>query len=85
MRETSALGSLRPEDVPEQHLKLLAIYEPIRLTIQAGIYSQVRSLSETDTPCRPLNDPTAVLAWYVNELQRDTRVTGQFAVLVPIV
>lgn len=35
-------------------------------------------------PLPQADDPVAVLAWYVREVERETRLTGQFALLAPL-
>lgn len=69
---------------------------PLRLPIPDAVPDQVveyhgrdlRSGETVDTGSYPVpraDDPSAVLAWYVNEVQRLCRLTGQFAALAPLV
>lgn len=84
-RETTALQQLKVSDIPARHLKL-----PSRLRSDTVDYTGRDLLTgeEIDHATYPLpfaDDPVAVLAWYVRELERDTRLTGQFAMLAPLV
>ncbi|WP_328990039.1 DEAD/DEAH box helicase family protein [Kribbella sp. NBC_01245] len=84
-RETAALTSLRPEDVPARHIERVreARSETVDYTGRDLLTGEV--IERSQYPLPTADDPTAVLAWYVHELQRDTRVTGQFALLAPLV
>lgn len=84
-RQAGALEALRVQDLPARHLRL-----PQTLRAEAVEYRGRDLLSgeEVDRARYPLDqqqDPGAVLAWFVAELQRRTRLTGQFAVLAPLV
>jgi type III restriction enzyme len=84
-RTASVLGTLRPEDVPKRHLPL---DEELHSDTIDYIGRDLLTREVVDRATYPLpavSDPTAMLAWYVNELQRDTRLTGQFHVLAPLV
>lgn len=84
-RDTSELDRLIAEDAPARHLELP------RLGANGTVEYVGRDLltgEEVERARYPLlhaNDPGAVLAWYVNALQHETRVTGKFAVLAPLV
>jgi len=84
-RQASGLATLAPDRVPERQISL-----PDTLRSEAVDYvgRDILSGQEVDRATYALDrpyDPTAVLAWFVNEVQRDTRLTGQFAVLTPLV
>jgi type III restriction enzyme len=85
VRDTSALETLRVEDVREVTLELPT---ELRSDTVGYVGRDLLTGEEVDRAqyVVPLpDDPKALLAWYVHELQRDTRVTGQFAVLTPLV
>lgn len=84
-RQASGLASMRAEDLPERALPL-----PSELRSSAVDYvgRDMLTGAEVDRATYALDrpyDPVAVQAWFVNEVQRDTRLTGQFAVLAPLV
>lgn len=84
-RASAGLLRLRVSDLPERRLIL-----PDTLRRDVVDYSGRDLLSgevveRAQYPFPRANDPTAVLAWFVNELQSSTRLTGQFAVLAPLV
>lgn len=84
-RQPAGLRSLTAEQVPERRLELP---EELRGDAVEYVGRDMLSGQEVDRARYALDrpyDPTAVLAWFVNELQRDCRLTGQFAVLAPIV
>ena len=85
VRETPALERLTAADVPARRLQLADELrnDTVDYTGRDLLTGQVVDRGEYPLP--QADDPTAVLAWYVNELQRDTRVTGRFAVLAPLV
>lgn len=85
VRDTSGIGSLRPEDVAARSIKLAEELrsESIDYTGRDLLTGEV--VDRATYPLPTADDPTAVLAWYVHELQRDSRVTGQFAALAPLV
>jgi type III restriction enzyme len=85
VRDTSTLDRLRPEDVREVTLELPS---ELRSDTVDYVGRDLLTGAEVDRAryVVPLpDDPQALLAWYVHELQRDTRVTGQFSVLFPLV
>ena len=63
-----------PEDVPDQVVDYRGRDLRSGETVDTGSY-----------PIPRADDPSAVLAWYVNEVQRLCRLTGQFAALAPLV
>ena len=84
-RQAAGLASLRPEDLPARALPLP---EVLRSTEVEYVGRDMLSGTEVERATYALDrpqDPTAVLAWFANEVQRDSRLTGQFAVLAPLV
>ncbi len=84
-RTVEGLSRLRVEDLPERRL---ALPEVLRSDIVDYLGRDLLSGREEERAQYPLpqaDDPVAVLAWFVNEVQRDSRLTGQFAVLAPLV
>lgn len=84
-RDASRLRDLRPVDVPARRVPL-----PDELRSEDVDYTGRDLLTGevVDRATYPLpvaDQPGPVLAWFVNELSRETRVTGQFAVLAPLV
>ena len=85
VRDASGLAALRVQDIPSLELPLV---EELHIDIVNYIGRDLLTGAEVERAQYPLpqaDDPTAVLAWYVNELQRDARLTGQFAALAPVV
>lgn len=84
-RQASGLAGLRPEDLPARALPLP---DELRSTEVDYVGRDMLTGQEVERATYALDrpqDPVAVLAWFVNEVQRDTRLTGQFAVLTPLV
>lgn len=84
-RAPSAAGDLRVEDLGQLHLP---IPDEVPDTIVDYRGRDLRTGETVDTGSYPIpraDDPSAVLAWYVHEVQRLCRLTGQFAVLAPLV
>ncbi len=84
-RRASGLAELTPEMLPARRLIL-----PDELRSESIDYvgRDMLTGAEVDRATYALgrpDDATAVLAWFVNEVQRETRLTGQFAVLTPLV
>jgi len=84
-RDASRLATLRPEDVPARRVPM-----PDELRSEDIDYTGRDLLSGevVDRARYPLpvaDQPEPVLAWFAGELARRTRVTGQFAVLAPLV
>lgn len=84
-RQHRGLEALRPQDLPARALPL-----PAELRSDTVDYVGRDMLTGTEVERatyaldRP-EDPGAVLAWFVGELQRETRLTGQFSLLLPLV
>lgn len=84
-RSPSALGALTFGDLPLLHL---AVPDDVPERIVDYRGRDLRSGETVDTASYPIpraDDPSAVLAWYANEVQRLCRLTGQFAILAPLV
>ena len=84
-RQASGLATLRPEDLPARDLPLPG---ELRSSGVEYVGRDMLTGQEVDRASYALDrpyDPVAVLAWFVQEVQRDTRLTGQFAVLAPLV
>jgi type III restriction enzyme len=84
-RQASGLATLRPEDLPAHALPLP---DELRSTEVDYVGRDMLTGQEVERSTYALDrpqDPVAVLAWFVNEVQRDARLTGQFAVLAPLV
>jgi type III restriction enzyme len=84
-RQASGLAALRPEDLPARALPLP---DELRSTEVDYVGRDMLTGQEVERATYALDrpqDPVAVLAWFVNEVQRDARLTGQFAVLAPLV
>ena len=84
-RAPAGLNGIGVEQLP--HLRL-AIPEAIPDQMVEYRGRDLRSGVTVDTGSYPIpraDDPSAVLAWYVNEVQRLCRLTGQFAALAPLV
>lgn len=83
-RSAREVERLRLDDIPVRRLLLSDTggddtieYTGRDLLTQEVVEKAVYPLPRAD-------DPAAVQAWYVNEIQREGRLTGQFAVLVPL-
>ncbi|MEJ7796580.1 MAG: DEAD/DEAH box helicase family protein, partial [Nocardioides sp.] len=85
VRETSGLAALRPDDVAARSVTLTDELRSDSVDYTGRDLLTGEVVDRATYPLPMADDPTAVLAWYVHELQRDTRVTGQFAVLAPLV
>lgn len=84
-RHAGGLASLRPEDLPARELPLPDV---LRASSVEYVGRDMLTGAEVDRATYALDrpqDPVAVLAWFINEVQRDARLTGQFAVLAPLV
>lgn len=84
-RAPSAAGDLRVDDLSRLRL---SIPEDVPETVVDYRGRDLRTGETVDTGSYPIpraDDPSAVLAWYVHEVQRLCRLTGQFAVLAPLV
>ncbi|HZI96880.1 MAG TPA: DEAD/DEAH box helicase family protein [Actinomycetales bacterium] len=85
VRETAPLATLTPDDVPARSLTLGDELrgDDVDYTGRDLLTGEV--VDRATYPLPTADDPVAVLAWYVRELEHDTRQTGQFAVLAPLV
>lgn len=84
-RQAANLRSLRVSDIQPRQLPLP---EDVTTDLIHYVGRDILTGEEVERAVYALErpqDPSAVLAWYVNELQRDARLTGQFAVLAPVV
>lgn len=84
-RDTAQLATLRAEDVAERRLKLAEELRSDTIDYTGRDLLTGEVVERAAYPLPVADDPVAVQAWFVHELQRDTRVTGQFAVLAPVV
>lgn len=84
-RDTSALGNLRPEDVPARALPLADELRSEEVDYTGRDLRTGHVVERARYPLPVADQPGPMLAWFVNELSRDLRVTGQFAVLAPLV
>lgn len=84
-RSAAELVSLRPEDVPARQVPLA---EELRSEMVDYTGRDLRSGKIIDRAVYefPVADqPEPVIAWFANELARETRVVGQFALLAALV
>lgn len=84
-RDTSTIERLRPEDVPARALPLAAELRSETVDYTGRDLPTGQVIEQARYPLPVADHPEPMLAWYVRELARDTRVTGQFAVLAPLV
>jgi type III restriction enzyme len=85
IRDTSGLEKLRVEDFPERRLQLADELRDDTVDYTGRDLLTGEVVERAQYPLPQADDPNAVLAWYVHELQRDARLTGQFATLAPLV
>lgn len=84
-RQAVGLKTLRLSELPERNVPLAATLEDGTVEyVGRDILTGIEVERTTYALSRPF-DGGAVLAWFVNEVQRESRLTGQFAVLAPIV
>ncbi|MBN1091959.1 DEAD/DEAH box helicase family protein [Blastococcus sp. TML/M2B] len=85
VRNTADLAAMRATDIPERRLSLPETLRggTVDYTGRDLLTREVIEQARYELPAA--DDPGAVLAWYVNVLQYATRLTGQFAVLAPLV
>jgi type III restriction enzyme len=84
-RSATPLSALRVSDVSERALRLP---EELRTDTVDYLGRDMLSGAVVERATFPIPRPEnwpSILAWFVNEIQRDARLTGQFAVLAPIV
>ncbi len=84
-RAPGAVGGIGVEDVPARYL---SVPDDVPQHLVDYLGRDLRSGTVVESATYPLpraDDAGAVLAWYVNEVQRRCRLTAQFAVLAPLV
>jgi type III restriction enzyme len=83
-RSTSRLGELRLDDIPARKLRLAGVLreESVDYTGRDLLSGEVVERATYPYPVGGGRDE--VLAWYVNAIQRDARLTGQFHILAPL-
>jgi len=84
-RSAGGLNALGVDDIPARQLALPSELRSEVIDYTGRDLLTGRVVERAEYPVPLADDPGAVLAWYVNEIQRDTRLTGQFAVLAPLV
>ncbi|WP_207386151.1 DEAD/DEAH box helicase [Protofrankia symbiont of Coriaria ruscifolia] len=91
-RTTSRLSSLRVEDLPERRLALPDTLRSETIDYRSETIDYIgrdllsgQEIERAQFPLPHADDPSAVLAWFAHEVQRDTRLTGQFAIIAPLV
>ncbi|QQQ75487.1 DEAD/DEAH box helicase family protein [Saccharothrix sp. 6-C] len=84
-RSSSELSSLRPSDVPERRIPLKGSPEAETVKYTGRDLLTGKVVERAEYPLPVADHPQPVLAWFANELARETRVVGQFAVLLPLV
>ncbi len=84
-RSVAELVSLRPEDVPARQIPLAGELrsEIIDYTGRDLRSGEIIDHAEYEFPIA--DQPEPVIAWFANELARQTRVVGQFALLAALV
>jgi type III restriction enzyme len=83
-RTAKAVAELRLEDLPARRLPLDTELAEETISYRGRDLLTSEVVEEATYPLPRADDPTAVLAWYTHEIQRDSRLTGQFAVLAPL-
>jgi type III restriction enzyme len=84
-RDNSQLGELRPEDVPARHLPLGGPEQVETVDYTGRDLLSGEIVERAQYPLPVADQPGPVIAWFANELARETRVVGQFAILAPLV
>jgi len=84
-RSAAELVSLRPEDVPARQVPLAEELrsETVDYTGRDLRSGKIIDRAEYEFPVA--DQPEPVIAWFANELARETRMVGQFALLAPLV
>ncbi|MGH4020409.1 MAG: DEAD/DEAH box helicase family protein, partial [Pseudonocardiaceae bacterium] len=84
-RSAAELVSLRPEDVPARQIPLAEELrsETVDYTGRDLRSGEIIERAEYEFPTA--DQPEPVIAWFANELARETRVIGQFALLAALV
>lgn len=84
-RDSGAVASLRPQDVPERVIPLPTELRNVDIDYTGRDLLSGEVVDRATYPTPQADQPEPVLAWYANELARLTQLTGQFAVLAPLV
>ncbi|MGI8875434.1 MAG: hypothetical protein ACR2KP_14165 [Egibacteraceae bacterium] len=84
-RSPGGLSRLRPEDLPARRLSLPEVSGEESVEYVGRDLRSGEVVEQATYPLPRADDPDAVLAWFVHEIQRETRLTGQFAVLASLV
>lgn len=84
-RDTSAIARLRPQDVPARALPLADELRSETVDYTGRDLRTGQVVEQARYPLPVAEHPEPILAWFTRELARDTRITGQFAVLAPLV
>ncbi|MBC8091301.1 MAG: DEAD/DEAH box helicase family protein [Pseudonocardia sp.] len=84
-RTTTGLDSLTVADVPARELRLPAELRSASIDYTGRDLLSGAVVERAEYPVPFADDPNTVLAWYVNEMQREAGLTGQFAILAPLV
>lgn len=84
-RDAGALQTLRPTDIPERQIPLPGELRNLDIDYTGRDLLSGEVVDRAIYPMPVADQPEPVLAWFVNELARDTRLTGQFAILAPLV
>lgn len=85
VRSPSGLVGLAVAELPARHLPLPQTLRTDTVDYTGRDLLSGEELDRARYPLEQMLDPGAVLAWFVAELSRRTRLTGQFAVLAPLV
>ncbi|MGI9002961.1 MAG: DEAD/DEAH box helicase [Pseudonocardia sp.] len=84
-RNAAELRTLRPADVPARLVPLADELNNEDFSYTGRDLLTGAVIERATYPLPVADQPGPVLAWFVNELARETRLTGQFAVLAPLV
>jgi len=84
-RAPGGLTALRVEDMSARELQLPEVLRESAVDYVGRDMLSGEELERARYPVEQMLDSGAVLQWYVAELQRRTRLTGQFSVLAPLV
>jgi type III restriction enzyme len=84
-RSSKGLEQLRLEDLPRRSLRLPELSgEEANVEYRGRDLRSGEIVEEATYPLPHADDPFSVLAWYVHEIQRESRLTGQFHLLAPL-
>ena len=84
-RTSAELVSLRPEDVPARQISLADELHSDTVDYTGRDLRSGQVVERAEYPLPVADQPEPVIAWFVGELARETRVVGQFALLAPLV